>query len=278
MKKTRNHKRVIKNICFTAIFAALCTAATLISVPIPIGYVNAGDLMVLTAAWCLGGGYGAMAAGIGSRFGGGIKQLEPVGPSGEIIMDYSIYDAMEAGFDKVVFVIKEENLSCISVVDTAELLSTSDRPVHRVGIYTELAFKLIKKIKRISCLTVQLVDESKDRNISHRADLEELSGLRLDTLCRINNHYSAVSRHKGTVGILREILVAGCIKNVYAVAVVLKLKNGRCDRDTSLLLDVHPVGDGMLVRLLTFYRAGRLYCAAVKKELLSESGLTCVRV
>ena len=49
-----------------------------------------------------------MAAGIGSRFGGGIKQLEPVGPHGEIIMDYSIYDAMEAGFDKVVFVIRKD--------------------------------------------------------------------------------------------------------------------------------------------------------------------------
>ena len=42
-----------------------------------------------------------MAAGIGSRFGGGIKQLEPVGPGGEIIMDYSIHDAMEAGFKDV---------------------------------------------------------------------------------------------------------------------------------------------------------------------------------
>lgn len=49
-----------------------------------------------------------MAAGIGSRFGGGIKQLEPVGPNGEIIMDYSIYDAMDAGFDKVVFVIRKD--------------------------------------------------------------------------------------------------------------------------------------------------------------------------
>ena len=49
-----------------------------------------------------------MAAGIGSRFGGGIKQLEPVGPNGEIIMDYSIYDALEAGFDKVVFVIRRD--------------------------------------------------------------------------------------------------------------------------------------------------------------------------
>ena len=46
-----------------------------------------------------------MAAGIGSRFGGGIKQLEPVGPNGEIIMDYSIHDALEAGCNKVVFII-----------------------------------------------------------------------------------------------------------------------------------------------------------------------------
>ena len=49
-----------------------------------------------------------MAAGIGSRFGGGIKQLEPVGPNGEIIMDYSIHDAMEAGFNKVIFIIRRD--------------------------------------------------------------------------------------------------------------------------------------------------------------------------
>lgn len=49
-----------------------------------------------------------MAAGMGSRFGG-LKQIEPVGPNGEFIIDYSIYDAMKAGFDKVIFIIKEEN-------------------------------------------------------------------------------------------------------------------------------------------------------------------------
>lgn len=49
-----------------------------------------------------------MAAGIGSRFGGGIKQLEKMGPNGEIIMDYSIYDAKKAGFDKVVFIIRKD--------------------------------------------------------------------------------------------------------------------------------------------------------------------------
>ncbi len=49
-----------------------------------------------------------MAAGLGSRFKGGIKQLEPVGPDGEIIMDYSIYDALKAGFNKVVFIIRKD--------------------------------------------------------------------------------------------------------------------------------------------------------------------------
>ena len=49
-----------------------------------------------------------MAAGMGSRFGG-LKQIEPVGPSGEIIADYSVYDAKRAGFSKVIFIIRKEN-------------------------------------------------------------------------------------------------------------------------------------------------------------------------
>lgn len=49
-----------------------------------------------------------MAAGIGSRYAGGIKQLESVGPNGELIIDYSIYDAVQAGFRKIIFVIRHE--------------------------------------------------------------------------------------------------------------------------------------------------------------------------
>ncbi len=48
-----------------------------------------------------------LAAGIGSRYGG-LKQIDPIGPSGEIIIDYSIYDAIGAGFDKIVFVIRKD--------------------------------------------------------------------------------------------------------------------------------------------------------------------------
>ncbi len=49
-----------------------------------------------------------MAAGMGSRFGG-LKQIEPIGPNNEFIIDYSVYDAKQAGFNKIVFIIKKEN-------------------------------------------------------------------------------------------------------------------------------------------------------------------------
>ncbi len=48
-----------------------------------------------------------MAAGLGSRYGGS-KQVDGIGPHGEILMEYSIYDAIRAGFNKIVFIIKPE--------------------------------------------------------------------------------------------------------------------------------------------------------------------------
>ena len=49
-----------------------------------------------------------MAAGFGSRFGGGVKQIEPVGPNGEVLMEYAVHDALQAGFDRVVFIIRRD--------------------------------------------------------------------------------------------------------------------------------------------------------------------------
>ena len=69
-----------------------------------------------------------MAAGMGSRYGG-LKQLDPVTDEGEIIMDFSLYDAMMAGFDRAVFVIKEEMAEAFS-----ELIEK------RAGKYMETAF------------------------------------------------------------------------------------------------------------------------------------------
>ena len=69
-----------------------------------------------------------MAAGMGSRFGG-LKQIEPVGSGGEIILDFSLYDAMMAGFKKAVFIIKREN--------EADFRALIDE---RAGKYMEIAY------------------------------------------------------------------------------------------------------------------------------------------
>ena len=61
-----------------------------------------------------------LAAGIGSRYGG-IKQIDGFGPSGETIMDYSLYDAIRAGFTKVVFIVREEIKSIVSEKFTPKL-------------------------------------------------------------------------------------------------------------------------------------------------------------
>jgi 2-C-methyl-D-erythritol 4-phosphate cytidylyltransferase len=72
-----------------------------------------------------------MAAGMGSRYGG-LKQLDRLGPNGETIMDYSIYDALRSGFGEIVFVIRESfskefNRVCVSVTDRISLSGSSPR-------------------------------------------------------------------------------------------------------------------------------------------------------
>lgn len=83
-----------------------------------------------------------MAAGIGSRFGGGIKQLAPVGPNGEIIMDYSIHDAIKAGFNKVVFIIRKDIED-----DFREIIGNRiEKICEKTGVEVAYAFQSLDKI------------------------------------------------------------------------------------------------------------------------------------
>lgn len=83
-----------------------------------------------------------MAAGIGSRFGGGIKQLEPVDTNGHIIMDYSIHDAVEAGFNKIIFIIRKD-----IEADFREVIGNRIEAVCRkCGVEVHYAFQDIRDI------------------------------------------------------------------------------------------------------------------------------------
>lgn len=74
-----------------------------------------------------------MAAGIGSRYGG-LKQIDPVGPSGEIVLDYAIYDAIRAGFKKVVFIIRKE----IEEAFREKLGNTIEKRIETAYVFQEL--------------------------------------------------------------------------------------------------------------------------------------------
>ena len=104
-----------------------------------------------------------MAAGIGSRFGTGIKQLEPVDDARHIIMDYSIHDAIEAGFNHVVFIIRKDIAKefkeiigdriasiCSShnvTVDYANVVNLSRKPSNHAGFRPFLMSKIPAKIQ-----------------------------------------------------------------------------------------------------------------------------------
>ena len=83
-----------------------------------------------------------MAAGIGSRYGGGIKQLAQVGPTGEIIMDYSIYDAIKAGFNKIVFIIRKDIEADFKVIIGERI----EKICKEIGVEVEYTFQSLDNI------------------------------------------------------------------------------------------------------------------------------------
>lgn len=83
-----------------------------------------------------------MAAGLGSRFGGGIKQLAAVGLNGEIIMDYSIHDAIEAGFNKIIFIIRKD----IEEAFQEAIGNRIEKICQRLGVEVAYAYQELKNI------------------------------------------------------------------------------------------------------------------------------------
>ena len=166
----------------------------------------------------------------------------------------------------------------VAVIHTLEILAAADRPVDRTGADAQHVFDLVHQLKGISRLTVHLVDEGKDRDASHDTDLKQLDGLGLNTLGSVDDHDRAVGSHKGTVSILREVLMSRGIQDVDAVVIILKLHNGRGNGNTSLLLDFHPVGNCMLCSLSSLYGTSQVDGTSVKKEFLSQGCLTGIWV
>ena len=121
---------------------------------------------------------------------------------------------------------ESQYFSGISVIDTAEFLTGTDGPVDGTGGDPQLLLDIVQQIKGIVGIPVHLVDKCKNRNMTHNTDLKQLSCLRLYTFGCIDHHNSRIGGHQSTVCILREVLMAGRIQNIDAVAIIIKLQYG----------------------------------------------------
>ena len=111
----------------------------------------------------------------------------------------------------------------MEVIETFKRFPHPNRPVHRVAGDAQHFFQFFQQIKGLTAITVQLVDEGEDWNVTVLHNFKEFFGLGLDTLSRVHNHDGRIHRHQGPIGILREILVTRCIQNIDPLARVIKL-------------------------------------------------------
>ena len=173
---------------------------------------------------------------------------------------------------------EEQQFRLLPVVNALEILAGANGPVHGISLNAQLPLHLVQQVEGVLGLPVHLINKGKNGNVPHGADLEQLPGLGLHALGTVNDHHRRVRRHQGAVGILGEVLVARGVQNVDAVAVILKLHHRRRDGNTTLLLNLHPVGSCCPGVLLSLDHTRLGDGAAVEQELLRQGGFTGVRV
>lgn len=128
----------------------------------------------------------------------------------------------------------EQHVPAVTLVHALKIAVHADRPVHRAGADAQHLLQLLHQGKGVLAGAVHLVDKGKDGNVAQAADLEELDGLLLHALGRVDEHHRRIRRHQHAIGILAEVLVAGGIQDVDAVAVVFKLHGAGGHADAAL--------------------------------------------
>ena len=173
----------------------------------------------------------------------------------------------------------EELNSILLTVEDAEIIAVdADGPIHGISANAEDVLNLVDEVERDFAVTVELIDEGEDRNAALTADFEEFLGLRLNAFGGVDDHDGAVDRHQRAISVFAEILMPRRVEDIDAAAVVIELQDGAGDGNAALLLDLHPIADGVALSLASFDRAGEVYGAAVEQEFFCESGFTGVGV
>ncbi len=166
----------------------------------------------------------------------------------------------------------------LQIVNAAKAVAAADRPVHRHRVNSQDALDLVEQIERIAAWQVELVDERQHRQAAQLADFEQLAGLRLDALGGIDHHHHAIHREQRAVGVFTEVLVTRRVEQRQVMPAEIEFDRCRRDRNATLALDVHPVGDNMPIGLSAAHRAGQLDRPGVQQQFLRQRGLAGVWV
>ena len=142
----------------------------------------------------------------------------------------------------------------------------------------QFLFDFVQQIERILSVAVQLVDEHDHRCLAHSADLHEFTGLCLHTFGNVDDDDDTIYSCQCTEGVFRKVLVTRCVQNVDFVAGIIECHDGGSYRDTTLLLDFHPVGRGRLLDLVGFDCTGYVDRSTKQQQFFGKRCLTGIRV
>ena len=165
-----------------------------------------------------------------------------------------------------------------AVDQTTKVTRDTDRPVQRGGTQTDALLDLVQELQRFTAGPIPLVDERDHGHLAGPTHVEELQGLDLQPLGRVQEHDRAVHGGQHTIGVLREVGVARGVQQVEDVVVVGDTQRGRRDGDTAVLLHLHPVGGHSLAVTLAVHGPRRGDRRGVQRQRLGQRGLTGVRV
>ena len=140
--------------------------------------------------------------------------------------------------------VKRVKSAVTAIDDPAEVAGDADRPGDRRDDEPDLLLDLVEQLERVASRPVPLVDEGEQRQLALAAHLEELEGLRLDALGRVEHHDRGVGGGQHPVGVLGEVAVTGGVEQVDDAVAVRELQHRRGDGDAALLLERHPVRGG----------------------------------
>ena len=154
----------------------------------------------------------------------------------------------------------------------------ADRPGQGSGPQADLLLDLVHELEGVEARPVPLVDDGEDRDAAVRADLEELEGLRLETLGGVDEHHRRVHGREHPVGVLGEVRVTGGVDQVDHVVAVVELQGRRGDGDAAGPLHLHPVRHRAAPAGLAVHRARLRDHVGVQGQGLGQGRLAGVGV